>query len=470
MKPFAHEIPYADPVAAFAPLAGEPYSLFLDSADRAHPDARYSFIAAHPMEMIESKDGLITITNAQQQTTFAADPFKTVEARLRAWGLGADTIPDLPPFQGGAAGMFGYDLARQLEKIPSKNPVNKNVPDMAIGIYDQVMAFDHHREMAWLISHAEDAPLPAALRATPSPYWGERWGEGGMNRKREINWNSNFSPQSYQTQISRVIEYIRAGDIFQANLSQRFDATLSEDFDAFAHYLSLREINPAPFAAYMNLGYVKIASASPERFLTVKDRRVETKPIKGTKPRLPDPAADTAQAASLSASEKDLAENIMIVDLLRNDLSKVCEPASVAVENLCAVESFAGVHHLVSTISGTLNNDKSPLDLLRACFPGGSVTGAPKIRAMEIIEEIEPSRRGPYCGALGYIGFDGRMDMNILIRTLVYEGRRVSFQTGGGITVKSEQAEEYAETLIKAERIFESFKLQDASYKKTKIL
>jgi para-aminobenzoate synthetase component 1 len=276
----------------------------------------------------------------------------------------------------------------------------------------------------------------------------------------EPEWQSNFTRPDYEATIQKTIDYIHAGDIFQANISQRFDAELPQDFDPFAHYLNLREMNAAPFATYFNLGGLILSSASPERFLTVKDGIVETKPIKGTRPHIrDDEALDTLYRNSLENSEKDRAENIMIVDLLRNDLSKSCRPDNLKVTALCALESFASVHHLVSTIQGQLRAGYDALHLLEGCFPGGSITGAPKIRAMEIIDELEPTRRGPYCGSMGYIGFDGAMDSNILIRTLVYQGNAVSFQVGGGIVADSDPAEEYDETLTKAHGLLESFKV-----------
>lgn len=451
MKLYKKDIPYADAGSLFSRFAGEPYALFLDSADRDHPDARYSFIAVRPAETIEYANRRVTITSPRQQTSFKADPFQIVEDRLKSYGLDEGEA-GLPPFRGGAAGFFAYDT--------------DGSPGMAIGIYDQALAFDSREKKAWILTQAENedqakvkretlkAPSPALASArTPSLRREEGWGEG------KIEWQSNFTKQSYEQAVRQVAEYIRAGDIFQANLSQRFETNLPVDFDAYEHYLLLRGINPAPFAGFMNLGGIKISSASPERFLTCDAKgRIHTKPIKGTAPRESDPE-------KLKASLKNRAENIMIVDLMRNDLSKVCEPASVEVEKLCEVESFARVHHLVSTISGNLRPKKSCVDLLRACFPGGSITGAPKIRAMEIIDELEKMPRGPYCGAMGYIGAGGYMDLNILIRTLVYQNGKVSFNAGGGITADSDPAQEYQETLDKAAAIFNSFSIREEKRK-----
>jgi para-aminobenzoate synthetase component 1 len=455
MKLYHFSADHLDPLRVAAACAAAPYSLWFDSADRAHSLARYSFIAFHPFETIEGKNGRVTITNRDQQLSLDGDPFAILQDRIAAYDIDIKDDPNLPPFQGGAAGFFGYDLARGLERLPQDTPGNPGMPDMAVGLYDKVCAFDHAAGKAWFLTLAaddmtaqahwrlfrtmtENAAIPAPVSFTP-------------------DWQGREQPDGYKAKVQRVIDYIYAGDIFQANLSQQFHAALPADFDAFAHYCTLRRVNPAPFAAWMNFGAVKIASASPERFLSLRNHHVETRPIKGTRPRRADPAADAGMSDELARSAKDRAENAMIVDLLRNDISRVCDDHSVDVPQLCAIESFASVHHLVSVITGTLRADRDAIDLLRACFPGGSITGAPKVRAMEIIEELEPVRRGPYCGALGYISFAGAMDTNIVIRTLVYDGQSVSFNVGGGIVADSDPAAEYQETLDKGRALFRSF-------------
>lgn len=459
MKPFVFEVTDLDPLQAFSAIRNMPYSLFLDSADPAHPGSRYSFVMGFPIETIETKNGKTMVTNWDQRLTLPGDPFDIVRQRLADWIDRADPVPGLPPFQGGAAGYFGYDLGRSLESLPETALDNPDVPDMAVGLYDQVYARDNRTGKGWIVTHAKsekDAKrkqeflLAQLTRETPDPAY----------RPSMLDWRSSDTAQTYCEKVSRVIEYIRAGDIFQANIAQCFQTALPEGFDAFGHYVVLREINPAPFASFMNLGGLCVSSASPERFLSVDPRgEVITMPIKGTRPHVADPAQDRLFREDLLNSEKDRAENIMIVDLLRNDLSKVCQPDSISAHNLCQLETFASVHHLVSTVRGTLRKDKDALALLRACFPGGSITGAPKIRAMEIIEETEPARRGPYCGSMAYIGFDGQMDSNILIRTLVFEKDKVSFNAGGGIVADSDPEAEYQETLHKAEAIFRSFEV-----------
>lgn len=452
--------PAFDALAVFECLHHRPFSLLLDSADLAHRDAAYSFVAAFPLEVIEGKDGIYSVTNAKgTQNLKNTNPFDLVRERMRHYKMSLFSFEGGAPFQGGAAGLFGYDLARALESLPNHAKSDPQMPDMALGIYDQVFAYDHKAGKGTLYIHAREAEQADAKHAHYCKMLEQAAPAPAASQDFEPQWQSNFSRSDYETTIQKTIDYIHAGDIFQANISQRFDAQLPEDFDSYAHYLHLREMNAAPFAAYFNLGGVIISSASPERFLTVKDGAVETKPIKGTRPHIrDDKALDTLYRNALENSEKDRAENVMIVDLLRNDLSKTCRPDTIKVSALCALESFASVHHLVSTIQGQLRAGYDALHLLEGCFPGGSITGAPKIRAMEIIDELEPTRRGAYCGSMGYIGFDGAMDSNILIRTLVYKDASVSFQVGGGIVADSKPAEEYDETLAKAHGLLESFK------------
>lgn len=396
------------------------------------------------MEKIESKNGHLTITNEKENISLEDCPFETLKKRLAHYKKEEEETSF--PFTGGAAGYFGYDLARGIEKLPACAQAHPDVPDMCIGIYDRLFSFDHKNNTAHFLVYAENKEEAkkrflqiSEEQIPPSP-----------KKNTPLQWAPEGSDEEYKNKIRNIIDYIYAGEVFQANLSRRWEASLPETFDPFAHYLHLRKTNPAPFAAYMNFGSLKIASTSPERFLSVKGRNVETRPIKGTLPSSKNPNL-------LLGSEKNRAENMMIVDLMRNDLSKVCENRSVCVPQLCGLETFEGVHHLVSIVKGTLRKKYGPVDLLKACFPGGSITGAPKVRAMEIIETLEPYRRGPYCGALGYIGFNGQMDTSITIRTLVYSGDTVTLQSGGGIVYDSNPEEELQETCDKAQKIFESF-------------
>ena len=464
MTPFIRELRIKDPISAFAALKHLPYSLLLDSADKKHPNSRYSFILSHPIETIEAKDGRVTVTNwEEQKTSEPKDIFKFIASRVKYWVPETKPVRGLPPFQGGAAGYIGYDIGRYTEDLPELAESDADLPDMALGIYDQVLAFDHKKNQAWIITHAKNYHN---ARKKQDYILGLIANPPAIDKYKGVNleWHSDHNDKDYRKKVRRVIDYIKDGDIFQANISRRIEAQVPHNFDSFSHYNHLRETNPAPFSAYMNCGLVKISSASPERFLTLNNRIVETKPIKGTRPRSEIPQKDLELKNDLKGSIKDRAENTMIVDLLRNDLSKVCLAKSIKVSELCALESFESVHHLVSTIRGQIKKNKSAFDLLRAAFPGGSITGAPKIRAMEIIEELEPKRRGPYCGSMTYIGFDGAMDSSILIRTLVYNKEKVSLQVGGGITLKSDPYEEYEETKDKAKQMLNSFKPTSANH------
>ena len=446
-------------------LARLPHLLFFDSASLHSGLGRYSFLTADPFDWLEARGQSV---RAGRSTTRQADPFAVLQERLARYHL--DPLPDLPPFQGGAAGLFGYDLCHHLERLP--RPVHDDfaVPDLAVGFYDWVISIDHESERAWLVStglpHTEprrrrrraierlqevkrllrqepestpqviESPIILSAPSWPAP------GLPGIS--------SNFNRTRYLDTVHRAIEYIHAGDCFQVNVSQRLLHPATES--PLQLYERLRERNPAPFAGYFDLGEFVIASASPERFLRVNDAgEVQTRPIKGTRPRGFTPAHDMALLDELLQSAKDRAENVMIVDLLRNDLGRVCRYGSVKVESVCRLESFRTVHHLVSEVHGRLRSGLGPVDLLRAAFPGGSVTGAPKIRAMEIIAELEPTARGPYCGSLGYIGFDGSMDSNLLIRTFTVGKGWVQFNVGGGIVADSDPQREYEETWHKAE-------------------
>jgi para-aminobenzoate synthetase component I len=446
-----------EPCDVFQRLAHLPHCIFFDSAARDPELGRYSFIAADPFEVLQAQPD---------------DPsaWRRIVKSLNRFA--APTLPGMPPFQGGAAGMFSYDLSRSLEKLPRARFDEFQTPGLLLGLYDVVVAFDHQTAQAWIISQGFPETDPtlrhrrAKLRAaefaryleTATPTARKQTVRPALKSKnlaeqfpieQAANVTSNFSRDAYLKMVEQGIEYILAGDVFQVNLAQRLLAPAVTDSAEL--YLKLRRCNAAPFGGYFDLGDFQIISASPERFLEVRDRIVESRPIKGTRRRTQNSASDRQLANELQASEKDRAENVMIVDLLRNDLSRVCLPESVVVSELCRLEQFEFVQHLVSVIQGHLRPECSPLDLLRAAFPGGSVTGAPKIRAMEIIAELEPTARGAYCGALGYMGFDGALDSNILIRTITAGRGWWQFPVGGGIVAHSDPQREYQETWDKAE-------------------
>jgi len=426
-----------------------PHLLFLDSADHDTSTAlnRYSYVAARPVQWLTVRsddpdsvrlDGLQQHINAYQ----------------------CDHVSGLPPFQGGLAGLFGYDLAHWTEKLPRPRFDEFGVPDLAVGIYEWVIAWDHHDDRAWLIAHPIiNAKVFAEVRdrcrqvirvdSAPPKIKTTRRVVPAITHSITKGISSNFTRSDFESAVARIIEYIHAGDCFQVNLAQRL---LASEQEPLALYGRLRRCNPAPFAAYFDTGAYVIASASPERFLKVDETgHVETRPIKGTRAKRADLHEDDQLRRELLASPKDRAENVMIVDLLRNDLGKVCRYGSIQVNKVCALETYRTVHHLVSEVVGQLRQGATAIDLLRGAFPGGSVTGAPKIRAMEIIAELEPTVRGPYCGSLGYLGFNGCMDTNILIRTFTLGGGFAQFPVGAGIVADSDPATEYEETLAKAE-------------------
>jgi para-aminobenzoate synthetase component 1 len=468
--PLVRELPWRDPVACFARLrAAFPQgAVFLDSALKQPGVGRYSSIAVDPVGSLRARGRRLW---RDGRPVAGGDPFDALEGILSAWRQ--PTLPDLPPFQGGAAGWLGYDLGQLLERLPSPRDPRRRFDDLALGLYDTVLSFDLDQQRCWLV--AGGRPLEgirertaqarrrmddweSLLRAVATGQDAERGQDGdGDGDAAPLAIRANFSPEAYQRAVRQVIDAILAGDIFQANLSQCFSARLPSGDSPWQLYRRLRARNPAPFAAYLEWGSQVLASASPERFLRLDpEGRVETRPIKGTRPRGAMPDQDARLAAELLASAKDRSENVMIVDLLRNDLSRVCRDHSVTVPQLCGLESYRTVHHLVSVVCGRLREGQGAVDLLRAAFPGGSVTGAPKIRAMEIIAELEPTRRGPYCGAVAWLGFDGAMDSSIVIRSFTVKGRAVTFQAGGGIVADSEPAAEYAETLAKAAALMDA--------------
>lgn len=430
----------------FSALRCLPNAVLLDSAHAPSSDARFDIAVADPSVLLTTCGDSTTLRNRTgKQYADAADPFALLQKSLAEY---PKQTPTTLPFCGGAVGYFGYDLGRRLEAITSVALDAENIADMIVGIYDWALITDHQQQRCWLASfgldphtHKQWDDLCKRL-LSPPPLKSECFEVTSPT-------NCNLDNAAYRTAFDRVQHYIHEGDCYQVNLAKRFD--VDAHGDPWTAYLALRAQNPAPFAAFCDFDDVQVLSASPERLLQLSDQHVETKPIKGTRPRdLEDAAHDAALAEELQQSLKDRAENLMIVDLLRNDLGKVCLPGSIRVPTPFALESFATVHHLVSTITGTLAADQTAVSLLRACFPGGSITGAPKLRAMEIIEELEPHRRGIYCGSVGYIGFDGNMDTNITIRTLVFSDNKLRFYAGGGVVVDSSAAAEFEEIGDKA--------------------
>ena len=454
LKPLVERIEYFDPMVVMQFFKQQDYVVFLDSSIVSSTVGRYSFIALDPFSTLKYNERKV-IWNGEH--IHVDSVFKFVAEKINSMPM--ERYQGLPPFQGGVAGLFSYDLARDLEVIPSLAVNDMNYPDMVLGWYDLVIGFDHIEKKSFIFSSgfpekaAKNRTDRARSRMSRCLEWIDEAKAALPVKALKVEVDeikSNVSRDAYITAVKKAKNYILEGDIFEVNLSQRFSTKLTSTSDALDVYAELRRVNPAPFSCYAKFEDVVIASSSPERFLKVVDKRVETRPIKGTIKRSKCSIRDAELAKKLASSEKDRAENTMIVDLMRNDFSRVCQPYSVGVSQFCKVESFETVHHLVSVIEGCLELNKGPIDLLQACFPGGSITGAPKIRAMEIIEELETHRRGPYCGSIGYVGFEGSMDTNILIRTLVMKGDAITFQAGGAVVLDSGPEEEYDESMLKS--------------------
>jgi para-aminobenzoate synthetase component I len=469
------------PVEVFAGVADRPFSLWLDSSLVRDGTGRHSFIAIDPYAVLVASAGRAVWIDGTGARPLEGGGLAALERALAEAGPdGGDPTGARLPFPGGAAGYVGYEVGAEIERLPPPRARDLGSADLELAFYDLVLGWDHvdgafwivstglpergeaglrragrrlEAARAWLAGEAgppAEHPLPrlaAAVRlAAPAP-------DCGGVRLRAVPGTdglvSTFDRDGYETAVREGVERIRAGDIFQVNLSQRFSTRGAAD--AFETYRDLRARAPAPFGAFFRGATCTVASASPERFLRVTDGgRVEARPIKGTRPRGRTPGEDDALARALLASDKDRAENLMIADLLRNDLSRVCLPGSVRAAGLFRLESFATVHHLVSVVEGRMRRDRGPVDLLRAAFPCGSVTGAPKPRAMEIIAGLEPTARGPSYGAIGWFGLDGTLDLGVAIRTVVFAGDRAAFHAGGAVVADSDPALEYRETLDKA--------------------
>jgi para-aminobenzoate synthetase component 1 len=445
----------------FEPFEGNQWAMLLDSANSDHQDARFDIFVAEPLATISATGKVSTIQEIGSEPIITSDnnPLALLQA------LYDDYFPNKIefennhklPFIAGALGYFGYDLGRQFETILEQGTEQKsekkareyNTPDMAVGLYTWSVIKDRQTQRFYLCA-LNNYPHPSAsqienslIKDQPSKF------------SLTTPWQSNMSQVEYHQKIAQIHQYLADGDCYQINLAQRF--TASYQGNEWHAYKKLRVSNQAPFSAFIRLPDTAILSISPERFISVNGSSVQTKPIKGTRPRSDNPAQDQKNIDALLCSEKDKAENLMIVDLLRNDLSKHCQAGSLKVPELFKIESFKAVHHLVSTVTGQLNPNSSALDLLQGAFPGGSITGAPKIRAMQIIDELEPNNRNIYCGSIGYIGIQGDMDTSICIRTLLCEQRDSSKNiycwAGGGIVIDSMANDEYQESLDKVSKI-----------------
>ncbi|MDV5357007.1 aminodeoxychorismate synthase component 1 [Enterobacter asburiae] len=422
----------------FAPLSAQPWAMLLHSGHADHPHNRFDILVADPLTTLTTQ-GEITYQDGRASQ---GDPLGLLQQALDACGLHAEPANEFP-FQGGALGLFGYDLGRRFEKLPSLAAKDIAIPDMAVGIYDWALIVDHKLQRVTLLSHGDITARLAWLESQIAP--------PQATFRLTSAWQANMSRAEYGEKFRQVQAWLRSGDCYQVNLAQRFQARYSGD--EWQAFVRLNGENRAPFSAFLRLPQGAILSLSPERFIRLTGDEIETRPIKGTLPRLADAQADAEQAVRLAASPKDRAENVMIVDLMRNDIGRVAVAGSVRVPELFVVEPFPAVHHLVSTVTAKLPRGRHASDLLRAAFPGGSITGAPKVRAMAIIDELEPHRRNAWCGSIGYLSVCGNMDTSITIRTVTACDGQLYCSAGGGIVADSDEDAEYQETFDKVNRI-----------------
>lgn len=464
-SPLIQELgPYSSLSMILQKIHSKPFSFFLDSAGGIFQGARYSFLGLNPFLVFSCYGREIIVSRNGHRENFTGDPFTFLRKLLLQYKI--KRREHGPPFLGGAVGYLGYDLGRLLEKIPTNSLQDITMPDCCFGFYSSVIIVDHHLEKVWIASsgfpeqsgslqqkkaHEEIESCLELLASNKSEHNNEVLANNGQS---PIRLQANFTRNSYLKAIVKAKEYIAAGDIYQVNLSQRFSCPAF--MPPFNLYLRLHSVNPAPFSCFFNVGDHHILSSSPERFLRMSGQMVETRPIKGTKPRGTTKAEDERLKNELLSSTKDRAELIMIVDLERNDLGRVCRFGSIHPAKLLTLETYPTVHHLVSTLQGELLDGYDHIDCLRACFPGGSITGAPKIRSMEIIEELEPSRRKIYTGSIGYLGFNKESDFNIAIRTILHINEHYYFQVGGGIVADSDPELEYEETLHKGKGLMQA--------------
>jgi para-aminobenzoate synthetase component 1 len=456
---------FLSPLEAFEHFKDRKFSFFLDSGMDTEKLGRYSFIGSNPFLVLSTSGNTGHLTQGTAKARITGNPFDMLRRLLEFYRL--DPAPAPVPFTGGAVGYLSYDLCHFIEQLPQKAVDDLHLPECYFGFYDAVVAFDNKEHKTYIVASGfperdENKRLARAARriteirdklAGPPPQT-----KLFLDSSPEPSvLKSNFTRQGYASTVAKARQYIIDGEIIQVNLSQRFEADIS--IPPWELYRRLRQINPAPFAGYLGFEGVSIVSASPERFIRRSGDIVETRPIKGTRPRGKTEVEDQSLAAELLASTKDRAENTMIVDLERNDLGRICRIGSVAVTELAALETFPTVFHLTSTITGRLKEGVDTIDILKATFPGGSITGAPKIRAMEIIDELEPTRRSVYTGSIGYLGFNGDLDLNIAIRTFIVKEGRAYFQVGGGVVYDSNPEAEYQETLHKGKALFDALNM-----------
>lgn len=456
----AEKIPFT---VLFDNFKNRDHAFLLDSGLNVCKLGKFSFFGFEPFLVIRSKGKIVQLLDRNRQFTFTEEPFSVIKKVLKEYHRKYNHFFELG-LNCGLVGYFGYDLCHFIEQLPSNSVDDLQLPECYLCAYDPVIIYDHSRKKIFISTYQLVPSAKNRIAEVKAFVYSNSWVNNSCidvqnsslcsKHVRERGLKSNFTKEEYIKGVVRVKEYISAGDIFQVNLSQRFEKKLTTE--PYKLYSRLRSISPAPFASYLSFDGIKLLSSSPERFLKLVDRKVETRPMKGTRPRGKTVLADKRLKRELLHSRKDKAELVMITDLLRNDLGKVCRYGSVKVKELRIIESHPTVYQATSTVIGELLPEKNAIDLLMACFPGGSITGAPKIRAMEIIDELEPTKRGPYTGALGYIDFNGNMDLAMIIRTFVIVNSNVYFQVGGGIVADSIPEMEYEETLHKAMALIKS--------------
>jgi para-aminobenzoate synthetase component 1 len=473
------------PESVFERLSAQPGLMLLRSSSFGPPLARYSFIVARPFLMFQSAGSRCDLTWPGGGDVQFGDPWRVLESLMARYEL-TDEF-DLPLPLGGCFGFWGYELKNFLEpRLPQVAADDLELPDCFLGFYDSLLAFDHQLGAIWIVATGlkRDGSRDPAAAARQLAFWQEHLAQSSaesapiearcgdalpsgsvrgltetvplahLESDAPVPIGSNLGRNEFIERVRRAQAYIGSGDIYQVNLSHRLSAGCPGT--AWSLFRALSEVSPAPFAAYLDAGTFQLASSSPELFLRLSGSQIQTRPIKGTRPRAADPIVDSQLSYQLQTSGKELAELVMITDLLRNDLGKVCQFGSIRVPDLARLERFAHVQHLVSTVEGSLRGEVTHLSALAACFPGGSITGAPKVRAMEIIDELEPVRRGPYTGALGYLGFNRESQLSIVIRTMLIRAGQAHFPVGAGIVADSVPEAEYSETLVKARGFIEA--------------
>ncbi len=459
------------PVSAFLKLRGRAPAFLLESAEQGQRFGRYSFLGFRPRAILRYQDGVVTAKERDGEREIERelegdDPFDALARYLANYRIAP--VDDLPPFAGGAVGMFGYDLVRTVERLPEPNADDVGTPDMALMVSDALIVFDHLRHQVTIMVNAfvEDGDVELAYERAAREIerartlLGEPVPRAERHELRTFDRNafaSNMTREQFESAVERAKEYIFAGDIFQVVPSQRWSGPCP--VEPFSVYRGLRTINPSPYMYFLEFEDFSIAGASPEPLVTVSGRHVETRPIAGTRPRAATPEEDIRRAQELLEDEKERAEHVMLVDLGRNDLGSVCEFGSVEVADLMAIETYSHVMHIVSSVTGTLRPQLGAMDALRAVLPAGTLSGAPKIRAMEIIDELESTKRGFYGGAVGYLSYSGDLDTAIHIRTVVFKDGIAHLQAGGGIVADSDPPYEFRETVAKAQAVFQAIEL-----------